>query len=98
MPAIDVPVEQRAEYNRILEQLFRQRHSKHHCHQFQTQRRLQGHHEVQEECQTAQAFLVLVASTLSFVYLNKHTELVARVSREYFRFFGGSGGVSPDES
>ena len=40
----------------------------------------------------------LAASMLSFVNLNKHTGLVVRVSREDFRFFGGSGGVKLDET
>ena len=46
----------------------------------------------------AEQFVVLRASTFSFVHLNKYTGLIVRISGENFGFFGGNVGVTLDES
>ena len=45
----------------------------------------------------AEQVVVLGASTISFVHLNKHTRLVVRESGEDFRLYGGNSGVTLDE-
>jgi NAD-specific glutamate dehydrogenase len=45
----------------------------------------------------AEEVVVLGASTLSLVYLNKYTRLVVGVGGEDFRLLGGDGSVTLDE-
>jgi hypothetical protein len=45
----------------------------------------------------AEEVVVLGASTLSFVYLNKYTRLVVGVGREDFGLLGGDSSVTLDE-
>ena len=49
------------------------------------------------QLELAEEVVVLGASTLSFVYLNKYTRLVVGVGGEDFELLGGDGSVTLDE-
>ena len=50
------------------------------------------------QLELSQQVVVLGASMLSFVHLDKHTGLVVRICREDFGLYGRDGGVAPDKS